>query len=225
MKRYRTRKQWWQHHRRQAIKTGAARVDRRYAKRIEEAEIAYSKTQQDFDEIEKKYSFWKLFFAAPDEYLVAKELLNQRKTELARLPQQKWKERKAEERRSLSSYESQREQRRVLANEVAERREEKKEARKIRNAERSKSVRGSQSIVRQARLKESDPQGSGYVNCHYCGKKTPIPHVHLDHKKPVSKGGTNSKQNTVLACAPCNLSKGAKYATSFERWLNKIRGG
>ncbi|MFE4367961.1 MULTISPECIES: HNH endonuclease [unclassified Streptomyces] len=33
---------------------------------------------------------------------------------------------------------------------------------------------------------------------------------HLDHVVPLSKGGTDTADNMVPACAKCNLSKGAK---------------
>lgn len=42
--------------------------------------------------------------------------------------------------------------------------------------------------------------------CAYCG----APAEHLDHVEPLSKGGTDTEANIVPACAPCNLSKGAK---------------
>lgn len=42
--------------------------------------------------------------------------------------------------------------------------------------------------------------------CAYC----PGIATHLDHVVPLSKGGTDTENNIVPACAPCNLSKGAK---------------
>jgi 5-methylcytosine-specific restriction endonuclease McrA len=51
--------------------------------------------------------------------------------------------------------------------------------------------------------------------CAYCGGVA----THLDHVEPLSKGGTDTEANIVPACAPCNLSKGAKtlaeWAESF----------
>ncbi len=44
--------------------------------------------------------------------------------------------------------------------------------------------------------------------CRYCGC-TPK-NVHIDHVKPVSRGGRSVLDNLVVACAPCNLAKGAK---------------
>lgn len=42
--------------------------------------------------------------------------------------------------------------------------------------------------------------------CAYCGRFA----THLDHVRPLSKGGADKESNIVPACAPCNLSKGAK---------------
>jgi 5-methylcytosine-specific restriction endonuclease McrA len=42
--------------------------------------------------------------------------------------------------------------------------------------------------------------------CAYCGATA----KHLDHVQPLAKGGADKASNIVPACAPCNLSKGAK---------------
>lgn len=47
--------------------------------------------------------------------------------------------------------------------------------------------------------------------CAYCGINIywTIPHdIHVDHIKPLVKGGTNDLDNLCLACADCNYSKG-----------------
>lgn len=46
--------------------------------------------------------------------------------------------------------------------------------------------------------------------CQYCGKQSPDVVLHLDHIKPVSKGGTNTLLNLVTSCVDCNLGKGAR---------------
>lgn len=43
--------------------------------------------------------------------------------------------------------------------------------------------------------------------CQYCGRSAPDVVLHVDHVVPVSKGGTNSIENLVTACAECNLGK------------------
>lgn len=47
--------------------------------------------------------------------------------------------------------------------------------------------------------------------CCYCGRKAGDGiELHVDHVKPVSKGGTNCDENLVAACRDCNLGKGAR---------------
>lgn len=50
--------------------------------------------------------------------------------------------------------------------------------------------------------------------CHYCGR-TSGP-FHIDHVLAVANGGTDALDNLVVACKPCNLSKGSK---TVEEWL------
>ena len=46
--------------------------------------------------------------------------------------------------------------------------------------------------------------------CQYCGEQAPQVVLHLDHIKPVSKGGKNTLLNLVTSCIDCNLGKGAR---------------
>lgn len=46
--------------------------------------------------------------------------------------------------------------------------------------------------------------------CQYCGKQPPDTILHMDHIKPVSKGGKNSLLNLVTSCVDCNLGKSDK---------------
>lgn len=43
--------------------------------------------------------------------------------------------------------------------------------------------------------------------CQYCGKSAPEVILHVDHIKPVSKGGDNEIVNLVTSCDQCNLGK------------------
>lgn len=58
-------------------------------------------------------------------------------------------------------------------------------------------------------------------DCFYCGVTMVFGHndsprsAHLEHKTPLSRGGTHSEDNCVLACRSCNLSKGTKTAEEF----------
>ena len=49
--------------------------------------------------------------------------------------------------------------------------------------------------------------------CFYCG--IILDTYHVDHYYPVSKGGSNSKENLVVACPHCNWSKNDKLPDEF----------
>lgn len=44
--------------------------------------------------------------------------------------------------------------------------------------------------------------------CAYCHVDLAITGFHMDHVVPLSRGGAHAWDNLVLACPPCNLSKG-----------------
>lgn len=47
--------------------------------------------------------------------------------------------------------------------------------------------------------------------CHLCGGSVPVESFHLDHIKPVSKGGEHTYANVAVSHPACNRKKGAKY--------------
>lgn len=46
--------------------------------------------------------------------------------------------------------------------------------------------------------------------CHLCGAFPTAAEIHLDHIIPLARGGTHEADNLAVACAACNLSKGAR---------------
>ena len=49
--------------------------------------------------------------------------------------------------------------------------------------------------------------------CYYCGEllySSFVDYFHLEHKTPVSRGGSSDISNIVLSCATCNYKKGTK---------------
>ena len=62
-------------------------------------------------------------------------------------------------------------------------------------------------------LKRADKQAilkRDKYRCFYCGKKLlpDDPDATVDHKVPLSSGGSNDEANLVAACYPCNNKKG-----------------
>ncbi len=53
--------------------------------------------------------------------------------------------------------------------------------------------------------------------CIYCGRKPGLAYIHADHKKPLARGGSNSKRNFQLICAACNSRKGSMMDGEFRR--------
>jgi 5-methylcytosine-specific restriction endonuclease McrA len=51
--------------------------------------------------------------------------------------------------------------------------------------------------------------------CPACRATLAKGNYHLDHIKPLARGGTNHQTNLQLLCPPCNLSKSAKDPIDF----------
>jgi 5-methylcytosine-specific restriction endonuclease McrA len=58
--------------------------------------------------------------------------------------------------------------------------------------------------------------------CAYC-QKTLEGGYSIDHKQPVSRGGSNWPDNLCLCCRRCNSRKGPKTAEEFCAWLTAPR--
>jgi len=65
--------------------------------------------------------------------------------------------------------------------------------------------------------------------CHYCGigldPEAPRGHLcrtTMDHKVPLKRGGSNTRENLVAACWSCNCRKNRKTAEEFLALLMKI---
>lgn len=56
--------------------------------------------------------------------------------------------------------------------------------------------------------------------CFYCAIEL-TEQFHVDHRMPISRGGSNDKENLAIACAPCNWSKGAKTDEEFFAFLER----
>lgn len=52
--------------------------------------------------------------------------------------------------------------------------------------------------------------------CQYCGQIGGI--LEVDHKLPISKGGTNNLKNLTTACRKCNRQKKDKTIEEFNAW-------
>jgi 5-methylcytosine-specific restriction endonuclease McrA len=57
--------------------------------------------------------------------------------------------------------------------------------------------------------------------CAYCGAVAPL---EADHRIPLSRGGSNSIDNILPACGPCNRKKRNLTEAEFRRLIDKDRG-
>ena len=62
-------------------------------------------------------------------------------------------------------------------------------------------------------IRKGQTDKRGQVRCWYCGK--PMQKWHIDHRVPLSRGGSNAPGNLCLACPECNLSKHNKLPTEY----------
>ena len=58
-------------------------------------------------------------------------------------------------------------------------------------------------------LRESVIGRDGLV-CGLCGSDVPLEDLHIDHIRPVARGGTDKPENLQVAHSQCNLRKGAR---------------
>jgi 5-methylcytosine-specific restriction endonuclease McrA len=58
-------------------------------------------------------------------------------------------------------------------------------------------------------------QSESVVVCFYCESEIEQNKRHVDHKIPLSRGGSHSVENLVISCASCNLRKGRKTHEEF----------
>lgn len=55
--------------------------------------------------------------------------------------------------------------------------------------------------------------------CQYCGQTPPKVILEIDHIRPVSQGGDDSKDNLITACFDCNRGKGAEALTAIPQTI------
>ena len=63
-------------------------------------------------------------------------------------------------------------------------------------------------------IEEENRDKYGVLTCVYCGTDVSDGY-HLEHKRPISRGGTNAKENLDISCAGCNMKKGIMTVREF----------
>lgn len=57
--------------------------------------------------------------------------------------------------------------------------------------------------------------------CYYCNRSPHEEDRTIDHRIPLSKGGTDTRKNLVMACEDCNSHKGSMSEREFTEYLEK----
>lgn len=99
---------------------------------------------------------------------------------------------------------------------------EERQRQYIKNQTRRAQIKSSDGTFTFKELNELFEEQEGF--CFYCGAllySSFDKEVHIEHKIPISRGGSNNIENIALSCAACNLTKGAKTHEEFLAWRNK----
>lgn len=65
-----------------------------------------------------------------------------------------------------------------------------------------------------------------HYRCYYCGanlkgNKGRTRHVHIDHRTPPDRGGSNDEENLVAACQTCNVRKSNRTVWEYRKYIIK----
>jgi 5-methylcytosine-specific restriction endonuclease McrA len=96
----------------------------------------------------------------------------------------------------------------------------KKLSRKICKYNRAKAGKLTKKIIQL--VYEDNIKKYGTLTCYLCLKPIDMQKEHLEHKNPLSKGGTNDYENLGIACSRCNCRKHNMTVTQYFEYLNKM---
>lgn len=97
-----------------------------------------------------------------------------------------------------------------------------------RNPEKRKAISMAHKAKRRAIEKDGDPTSVIFAwvqkapkVCYWCAVKCKTKY-HVDHYKPLSRGGRHEVSNLVIACPTCNLRKNAKDPLEFAASVGRL---
>ncbi|MBI2920099.1 MAG: HNH endonuclease [Planctomycetes bacterium] len=227
--RRRTRKQWYQYHLAKAQEDARDVITSVYSQEIErirgvqeQAWKAFTKAREN----EPVKSKLLAFFGPESQYRI--EILTPLKSDLAvadralsdALERQRQRLEEAT-RQGTENYLEAREQRRQETEARDQRVAQREYERRLRYLEVSPAIRSAARPLKEHIIKQQSEDGLS-VTCFYCHIVISAGASHLEHKRPISRGGTNSRANLVLSCAPCNLRKARK---THEEFIRELGGG
>ena len=69
------------------------------------------------------------------------------------------------------------------------------------------------------RVYEDNIKKYGTLTCYLCLEPIPFGKDHLEHKTPLSRGGTNEYYNLGVACQKCNCKKHNKTVKEYKEYM------
>ncbi|MDN3558138.1 HNH endonuclease [Halomonas maura] len=220
----RTRLQWYKYHLEQSQKSAIERVQSKYEPKINRLRSFRDQLKEDLNKAKEHESFVsKLLSVFGKETLYRQNFMvpiekniDRVVEELQRLVEQRSKDVKEAAEKGKADYLESHASRKKEAEERAERVANQKYEKRLRYLEKSTALRSASKTLKEHLLKEKHQSGE-VLSCYYCGKRIAAEKSHLEHKRPLSRGGTNRRSNLTIACASCNLSKGNKTDKEFFR--------
>lgn len=228
MRRRHTRKQWYEYHLARAQKAAQGEVRAAFNSEVESTRQAQKDAWNAYLAARKNEPFASrvaAFFGSQTDYrrdvlypleadvqVANRALQDVLQRERTRLDEAK--------RQGTETYEQARELRRQEAEARAQRVAQHKEESRLRYLEESPAIRSAAKGLKRHLIKVQSLDGMNVV-CFYCESTIPGGEAHLEHKRPISRGGGNSRGNLALSCAACNLRKGRKTHDEFLRELGR----
>lgn len=97
---------------------------------------------------------------------------------------------------------------------------ESRRAQKAAAQRRRRDRSGGALLIRDSDLNRAFARQGG--RCAYCGTPASAEIRSWDHVVPLSRGGTDSIGNLLLACLPCNQQKHTKTVTEWRVWRKRM---
>lgn len=96
-----------------------------------------------------------------------------------------------------------------------EKKDQRRKRQRVRDCWRSAIERGDKNASRKCDSLIAQWKQKSKFRCYYCGHVFTISKLHVDHVRPLSKGGKHSCDNLCKSCSHCNLTKHAKLVQDF----------
>ncbi|MCC7081810.1 MAG: HNH endonuclease [Burkholderiales bacterium] len=164
------------------------------------------------------------FFGVRNQYTIQRiaplrQVLHEAEIQLSSLLSRQHEDLRRADSRGAEQYQIAHAQRKEEAAAQAVRAVERKAERRIRYLERSPAIRSAARFLKQVLIRQQ--ASANAVSCFYCRVTLSASESHLEHKRPLARGGDNRRGNLVLACGPCNLKKGRQTHEEFMRSRKK----